>query len=70
MVAAVFMTRSLKSRPSRAQPRNCPRRTLESGLRETVDWYLANEAWVTAVGQQRDFQSWIERNYAARGALS
>jgi dTDP-glucose 4,6-dehydratase len=45
-----------------------PRRTLESGLRETVDWYLAHADWVGAVTQQRDFQQWLDENYAGRGA--
>jgi dTDP-glucose 4,6-dehydratase len=45
-----------------------PRRTLESGLEETVERYLANTDWVSAVGKQRDFQQWLDRNYAGRGA--
>jgi dTDP-glucose 4,6-dehydratase len=45
-----------------------PRHTLEAGLSATVDWYLANAEWVGAVGQQRDFRQWLDRNYAGRGA--
>lgn len=44
-----------------------PKETLESGLRKTVDWYLENMDWVGAIRKQRDFQHWIEINYANRG---
>jgi dTDP-glucose 4,6-dehydratase len=46
-----------------------PRESLESGLRKTVNWYLENAAWVAAVRGQPTYQEWLERNYAARGAL-
>ncbi len=40
-----------------------PRESFESGLRKTVQWYLANEAWMrdVASGQYRD---WIEKQYS------
>jgi dTDP-glucose 4,6-dehydratase len=42
-----------------------PRETFESGLRKTVQWYLANRSWTERVisGAYRD---WIKKNYAAR----
>jgi dTDP-glucose 4,6-dehydratase len=42
-----------------------PVESFASGLRKTVQWYLANLGWVERVvsGHYRD---WIERNYAAR----
>jgi dTDP-glucose 4,6-dehydratase len=43
-----------------------PRQSLESGIRQTVNWYLSHPEWVAAVRQQEDYQRWLERNYAAR----
>ncbi len=45
-----------------------PRESFETGLRKTVEWYLANPAWVENVtsGKYRD---WIETNYADRAAI-
>ena len=42
-----------------------PKRRLEAGLRETVEWYLANMPWVRAItsGEYRD---WIAMNYGSR----
>jgi dTDP-glucose 4,6-dehydratase len=45
-----------------------PRRSLEGGLRETVEWYLAHGDWIEAVRGQRDFQQWMTTNYAGREA--
>ncbi len=42
-----------------------PRERFESGMRKTVAWYLANQAWVTAV-QSGDYRKWIDSNYAQR----
>ncbi len=47
-----------------------PREWLESGLQKTVDWYLANPAWIEAVQQQEDYQQWLDKNYQKRGAQS
>jgi dTDP-glucose 4,6-dehydratase len=30
-----------------------PARTFETGLRETIEWYLANGAWIEAINQQK-----------------
>ncbi len=45
-----------------------PGESLASGLRKTVAWYLANTGWVEAIRAEPAYQSWMERNYARRGA--
>ncbi|MFW5996654.1 MAG: dTDP-glucose 4,6-dehydratase [Lentisphaeria bacterium] len=42
-----------------------PRETLASGLRKTVQWYLANPEWVRSV-QTGEYREWIAQNYGAR----
>lgn len=42
-----------------------PRETFESGLRKTVTWYLANQAWVNQV-QSGAYRQWIAENYHQR----
>jgi dTDP-glucose 4,6-dehydratase len=42
-----------------------PARTFETGIRETVRWYLDNQGWVADV-VSGDYRHWISRNYAAR----
>jgi dTDP-glucose 4,6-dehydratase len=44
-----------------------PRQSLESGLLKTVEWYLGHPEWVEAIRKGRDYQQWLERNYAQRG---
>ncbi|MCV5307036.1 dTDP-glucose 4,6-dehydratase, partial [Escherichia coli] len=39
--------------------------TFESGIRKTVEWYLANAKWVENV-KSGAYQSWIEQNYEGR----
>ena len=41
-----------------------PAETFESGIAKTVDWYLANQAWVQRV-QSGAYREWIERQYGA-----
>lgn len=43
-----------------------PAETFETGLRKTVEWYLANAAWVSDVTSGA-YQHWMEQNYGARG---
>jgi dTDP-glucose 4,6-dehydratase len=45
-----------------------PQVTFESGIRNTVAWYLDHQAWVAAItsGSYRD---WIETQYAKRGGV-
>ncbi|HSE69074.1 MAG TPA: dTDP-glucose 4,6-dehydratase [Gemmatimonadales bacterium] len=42
-----------------------PQRDFAHGLRETVDWYRANQAWVQSV-RSGEYLSYYERQYAAR----
>ncbi|MBU1660212.1 MAG: dTDP-glucose 4,6-dehydratase [Chloroflexi bacterium] len=44
-----------------------PRQHLESGLKKTVEWYLANPGWIDIVSQQTDYQQWLDKNYERRG---
>lgn len=41
-----------------------PRETFESGIARTVEWYLANQKWVTQV-TSGEYRRWIERHYAS-----
>lgn len=43
-----------------------PRHDLDSGLRATVEWYLANLDWVAKISQAADFQAWMQANYDKR----
>jgi dTDP-glucose 4,6-dehydratase len=40
--------------------------TLETGLEETVHWYLEHPEWVTAIRKQVEYQAWLEKNYDQR----
>jgi dTDP-glucose 4,6-dehydratase len=42
-----------------------PQYDLARGLRTTVEWYLANSAWMAKV-RGRTYQDWMERNYKDR----
>lgn len=44
-----------------------PSEQFESGIRKTVEWYLANHEWVENV-RSGAYQQWIETNYAERVA--
>ena len=41
------------------------RETFSTGLRKTVEWYLANTAWIEAV-LSGAYQDWIDQNYQTR----
>lgn len=45
-----------------------PAETFESGIRNTVRWYLDNEDWVKNI-QSGEYLKWIERNYVRREAM-
>jgi dTDP-glucose 4,6-dehydratase len=40
-----------------------PTETFESGMCATVDWYLANEAWLASV-QNAEYRQWVDLQYA------
>ena len=42
-----------------------PAETFDTGIRKTVQWYLANAAWVAEV-QSGVYRDWVDTNYAAR----
>ena len=44
-----------------------PAETFETGLRRTVEWYLANTAWVDDVTSGA-YQDWVTTNYGGRSA--
>jgi len=44
-----------------------PQETFTTGIRRTVEWYLANSAWIQEV-TSGDYRKWIAANYEARGA--
>lgn len=43
-----------------------PRHTFETGLRDTVKWYLENDSWVEQV-RSGDYRDWMDKNYGTRG---
>ncbi len=43
-----------------------PAETFETGIRKTVEWYLANQDWVAHV-QSGAYRDWLDKNYAGRG---
>ena len=42
-----------------------PAETFETGIRKTVQWVLANAAWVAEV-QSGAYREWLATNYSAR----
>jgi len=40
-----------------------PKETFETGIRKTVAWYLANQAWVNDV-VSGEYKHWVEKQYA------
>ncbi|WP_442783118.1 dTDP-glucose 4,6-dehydratase [Collimonas fungivorans] len=42
-----------------------PVETFDTGIRKTVQWYLANQDWVKNV-QSGDYLKWVEKNYEQR----
>jgi dTDP-glucose 4,6-dehydratase len=53
---------AINSRKIAAELGWLPEETLESGLRKTVAWYLANQAWVAGV-LDGSYREWIEQQY-------
>jgi dTDP-glucose 4,6-dehydratase len=43
-----------------------PKYSLGNGMQKTIQWYLSNPEWVSAIQQQHDYQQWLERNYEKR----
>lgn len=58
-IDATFIERELGWRPAH---------TFETGLADTIAWYLANGQWVARV-RSGEYKSWMERNYEQRRKL-
>ncbi len=43
-----------------------PKLDFESGIRDTVHWYLHNSRWIEDV-TSGEYRNWVSQNYAARG---
>ena len=43
-----------------------PTKTLQTGMLETVKWYLAHPEWVEAIRKQSDLSAWVNKNYNKR----
>jgi dTDP-glucose 4,6-dehydratase len=43
-----------------------PKHNLTNGLLETVQWVLDNPDWVSAIQKQREYQTWLTKNYETR----
>ncbi len=43
-----------------------PRYNLQDGLLKTVRWYLENDEWIKAIRKQKEYQAWLDQNYAQR----
>ena len=46
-----------------------PAETFETGIRKTIAWYLANEAWVRDV-QSGGYRDWVAAQYGANGGAA
>ena len=44
-----------------------PKELLQTGLEKTVDWYLEHPKWVSEITMNKEFESWLEKNYQKRG---
>jgi dTDP-glucose 4,6-dehydratase len=40
-----------------------PQETFETGIRKTVEWYLANQDWVNHV-VSGEYKNWVQKQYA------
>jgi len=43
-----------------------PKYNLQDGLLKTIRWYLEHEDWIKAVRKQKEYQSWLDKNYTQR----
>lgn len=46
-----------------------PAESLVSGLEKTIEWYLEHGDWLQNIIQEKDFQEWMDLNYADRGRV-
>lgn len=45
-----------------------PEESFETGMRKTVEWYLANKGWIASV-TSAEYQEWVAKNYTGRTRL-
>jgi dTDP-glucose 4,6-dehydratase len=43
-----------------------PEHILKEGLLKTVRWYLEHGTWIQAIRKQKEYQSWLDKNYSER----
>jgi dTDP-glucose 4,6-dehydratase len=43
-----------------------PKHGLREGLLKTVHWYLEHGNWIQAIRKQKEYQSWLDKNYTER----
>jgi dTDP-glucose 4,6-dehydratase len=43
-----------------------PNLDFQTGIRQTIDWYLQNARWIESV-TSGDYRNWVDQNYASRG---
>jgi dTDP-glucose 4,6-dehydratase len=43
-----------------------PKYPLKEGLLKTVCWYLEHGDWIQAIHKQKEYQTWLDRNYTER----
>jgi dTDP-glucose 4,6-dehydratase len=43
-----------------------PKYSLKEGLLKTIVWYLEHDDWIQAIRKQKEYQSWLDQNYAER----
>ncbi len=43
-----------------------PKYALKEGLLKTVCWYLEHGDWIQAIRKQKEYQSWLDKNYTER----
>ncbi|MBA7575565.1 dTDP-glucose 4,6-dehydratase [subsurface metagenome] len=43
-----------------------PSCSLKEGLSETVNWYIENPQWISAIRNSQDYKEWMESNYKVR----
>ena len=44
-----------------------PSHDLHAGLLKTVRWYLQHTDWVETIRKQKEYQTWLDKNYTERG---
>ena len=42
-----------------------PQHDIETGMRQTVAWYLGNEAWISQI-RSGEYREWVKKNYGER----